>query len=143
MPELSVPTQFASPEFAEQAFYEAINRGDLSALMATWSDEEEAVCIHPTGQKLQGLSEIREGWQSVLAQRLKIVPVTLHRWQSMVMAVHLVQETLYVGDDETPHGPLLATHVYARGAHGWHLVLHHATPAVDAVPTVSDSRILH
>ena len=33
----------------EVAFYEAINRADVQALMALWADDEEIVCIHPGG----------------------------------------------------------------------------------------------
>jgi ketosteroid isomerase-like protein len=134
---------FASPEFAEVAFYEAIGRGDLKTLMSVWSEEEEVVCIHPTGQKFSGLSEIRDGWQSVLTQSLKVAVTPIHRWQTMVMAVHIVQESLFVGDDPTPHGPLYSTNIYMRGAHGWRLVSHQSTAAIDAAHTVSDSRTLH
>jgi ketosteroid isomerase-like protein len=45
---------FATPEDVETAFYEAIARADLVALMSVWADDEEIVCIHPTGQRLSG-----------------------------------------------------------------------------------------
>ena len=31
----------------EAAFYDALHRADLEALMALWADDEEIVCIHP------------------------------------------------------------------------------------------------
>ena len=34
---------FATPEDAEAAFYDAVARGDLEALMAIWSEDEEVV----------------------------------------------------------------------------------------------------
>ncbi|MEY4591173.1 MAG: hypothetical protein RIR18_68, partial [Pseudomonadota bacterium] len=108
-----------------------------------WSMEEDVVCVHPTGQRFLGLEQIREGWQSVLSQSLKVAVTPLHHWQSMVMAVHLVQETLFVGDDPTPHGPLYSTNVYMRGAHGWRLVSHQSTAAIDTEHAVPDHRILH
>jgi hypothetical protein len=46
--------RFATPEDVETAFYEAIARADLVALMSVWADDEEIVCIHPTGQRLTG-----------------------------------------------------------------------------------------
>lgn len=131
---------FATPEYAEHAFYGAIGRGDLGGLMSVWSDEEDVVCIHPTGQKLHGLKDIREGWLNVLTQGLRVTPLVLHRWQTSVTAVYLVQETLYLGDDQTPHGPLLVTHVYIRGANGWRMVLHHAGVGAE---TVQDNRVAH
>ena len=33
----------------EAAFYDALHRADLEALMALWADDEEIVCIHPGG----------------------------------------------------------------------------------------------
>lgn len=136
-------SQFASPEFAEAAFYDAISRGDLKTLMSVWSEEEDVVCVHPTGQKFQGMDEIRNGWQSVLTQNLKVVMTPLHRWQSVVMAVHLVQESLFVGDDPTPHGPLYSTNIFMRGAHGWQMVSHQSTAAIDVAHAVPDHRTLH
>ena len=38
-------------------------------------------------------------------------------------------EYLFVGDDPNPHGPLYVTHVFARGADGWHLICRHASAA--------------
>ena len=45
---------FTTAEEAEAAFYDAIGRADLDALMSVWSDDEDIVCIHPTGQRLSG-----------------------------------------------------------------------------------------
>ena len=33
---------FASPEDAETAFYDAIERADLEAMMAIWADDEKS-----------------------------------------------------------------------------------------------------
>ena len=43
----------------EAAFYDALNRADLEALMALWADDEEIVCIHPGGARLIGHAAIR------------------------------------------------------------------------------------
>ena len=50
-----------SPEDAEEAFYEAISRADLDALMNLWAEDEEIVCIHPGGQPLHGHHLITRG----------------------------------------------------------------------------------
>ena len=49
------PSLHATPEDAEAAFYEALHKGDTDALIAVWSDDEETVCVHPTGTQLIGL----------------------------------------------------------------------------------------
>ena len=130
---------FASPEDAETAFYEAIARADLEALMSVWADDEEIVCIHPTGQRLRGAAAIRESWRSIFANnpRLTVRITQGVHWNGMLLTVHNVVETLYLGDEPTPHGPMLATNVYQRGASGWRLLSHHVSTAADT--SVSDA----
>lgn len=140
---------FSSPDDAENAFYDAIERGDLEAMMATWAEDEEIVCIHPAGQRLTGHPAVRESWRHVFenAARLHVRVTHAVRWTSALMAVHNVLETLYIGEDPTPHGPMLATNVYVRGANGWRLLSHHASTASEP-PAENTSgnqppRILH
>ena len=141
------PTLFASPDDAEAAFYDAIERGDLEAMMAIWADDEELACIHPSGQRLSSHAAVRESWRQVFesGSRLHVRVSHAVRWNSALMAVHNVLETLYLGDDPTPHGPMLATNVYIRGAKGWRLLAHHASVASEP-PSAEGStapRILH
>ena len=126
-------TIYTSAEEAEDAFYEAIGRGDLDAIMQVWSDEEEIVCIHPTGQRLTGSTAIRESWQTIFSTNANL---TVHAqraicWQSAVIAVHSVTEVLFVGDDPTPHGPMLSTNVFQRSANGWRLISRHTSTGVE------------
>ncbi|MER2517808.1 DUF4440 domain-containing protein [Candidatus Accumulibacter phosphatis] len=124
---------FASPADVEAAFYDAIARADLLALMSVWADDEDIVCIHPTGQRLSGTVAIRDSWRSIFANnaRLKVRLSRVLRWNSMLLAVHNVVETLYIGDEEKAHGPMLATNVFQRGTNGWRLLAHHSSTAAD------------
>lgn len=139
---------FATPEDAETAFYDAIERGDLDAMMAIWADDEEIVCIHPAGHRLSGHAAIRDAWRQVFesGSRLHVRVSHAVRWTSALMAVHNVLETLYLGNDPTPHGPMLASNVFVRGAKGWRLVAHHASTASEAPAANADNappRTLH
>lgn len=139
---------FTSPEEAERAFYDALSSGDTDALMAIWAEDEEIVCVHPTGVQLVGSSPIRESWQNIFATaRLRVRPEPVAHWQGMLLSIHHLVETLFVGDDPAPHGPLHVTHVYSRGARGWRLVSRHASAAGDnktaAVGEAAPSRTLH
>lgn len=124
---------FTSAEEAEEAFYEAIGRGDLDALMNVWADDEEIVCIHPSGQRLTGPTAIRDSWRAIFANnpRLTVRVVTSVRWKSVMLDVHSVVETLYLAGEPTAHGPLLSTNVFQRGADGWRLLSHHTSTADD------------
>ena len=55
-----------SPAEVEAAFYDALNRADVEALMALWADDEEIVCVHPGGARLIGHRAIRESWTMLL-----------------------------------------------------------------------------
>lgn len=122
---------FANPEDVEATFYEAIARGDLTALMSVWADDEEIVCIHPTGQRLIGAAAIRDSWRMIFANNSRLT-VRLSRgvrWNGMLMAVHNVVETLYIGSEQKAHGPMLSTNIYQRGANGWRMLAHHSSTA--------------
>ncbi|SBT05110.1 conserved hypothetical protein [Candidatus Accumulibacter aalborgensis] len=124
---------FATPEDVETSFYEAIARADLAALMSVWADDEDIVCIHPTGQRLTGAAAIRDSWRAIFANnpRLTVRLSRAVRWSGMLLAVHSVVETLYIGGELRPHGPMLATNVFQRGASGWRLLSHHSSTAAD------------
>lgn len=125
---------FASAEDVESTFYEAIAHANLEALMSVWADDEEIVCIHPTGQRLRGAAAIRESWRAIFANNPQLTVRITHsvRWSGMLLTVHNVVETLYLGNEPTPHGPMLATNVFQRGASGWRLLSHHSSTAADS-----------
>ncbi|MBN8453386.1 nuclear transport factor 2 family protein [Accumulibacter sp.] len=131
---------FATPEDVEAAFYEAIARADLGALMSVWAEDEEIVCIHPTGQRLVGADAIRDSWRSIFANnpRLSVRLSRGVRWSGMLLSVHTVVEMLYIGDDRKAHGPMLATNVFQRGASGWRLLAHHSSTAAEREATEGD-----
>ena len=124
---------FASAEDVENAFYEAIAHANLEALMNVWADDEEIICIHPTGQRLRGAAAIRESWRTIFANNPQLTVRITHsiHWNSMLLSVHSVVETLYLGNEPTPHGPMLATNVFQRGASGWRLLSHHCSSAAE------------
>ncbi|HEX6733931.1 MAG TPA: nuclear transport factor 2 family protein [Azonexus sp.] len=137
---MSLPGIYATPEDVEQAFYEAIARGDAEQVGQLWADDEETVCVHPTGVRLTGLVAIRDSWRSIFASaRLRVQVEAVSHWQGSVLAIHHLTETLFVGDDPSPHGPLHVTHIYTRGAHGWRLVCRHASAADDGQQALAEA----
>ena len=131
---------YASPDDVERAFYELTASGDADRLMLLWSDEEDTICVHPTGVRLNGIIPIRESWRSIFTNaRLRIDATPIAHWQGSVLAIHHSSELLFVGDDPSPHGPLHVTHIYTRGAHGWRLVSRHASAADDGHQAMADA----
>lgn len=143
------PSLFTSPDAVEQAFYEAMERGDLEAMMHCWADEDEVICIHPNGPRLIGNEAIRRGWQQIFdngAVRLRVT--ARHAQVSMMMSIHNVVEIVRIktGDGEGEIA-LFATNIYCKTPNGWRMVLHHASPIPDnAAPDtheISRPSVLH
>ena len=127
----------------EAAFYDALHRADLEALMALWADDEEIVCIHPGGARLIGHAAIRASWETILtAGGLHIVPAQLHETHNLMSSVHTVIEG--ITEEEAGPAHLLATIVYVKTPRGWRSVLHHASVAPGGAPAdATGTQILH
>ena len=133
-----------SADDVEAAFYEALQAGDIEQLMACWADEDDIVCVHPGGPRLVGYTLIREAWQRVFASGRKL-RVRLSQQTAVTTPFAVVStllEHIATRDEENLSAPVAATNVYVRGALGWRMVAHHASP----VPPNSigePPRILH
>lgn len=121
---------FTSPQEVEAAFYEALERGDLDAMMSVWSEDEEIVCVHPGGPRLNGYALVREGWRHIFegGTRLKVQLLALSTVHAPFTAVHSVIEQISVIGQKHLAAPVVATNVYIRGALGWRMIVHHSSP---------------
>ncbi len=135
---------FATPQDAEAAFYDALERADLDAMMRIWAEDEEVVCIHAQGDRAVGFAAVRESWQRIfstgpLATVRHVDPV--HR-QGVLLAMHNLLEQYSVPGETQSTPPVIASHVYVRGAQGWHLLSRHTSFAPKSVNVDSPS-VLH
>jgi len=134
--------QYGSAAETEAAFYEALNRADLEALMALWADDDEIVCVHPGGPRLIGHAAIRASWSAILEHGgLHILPSQLHETHTLMSSVHTVVEGSTAATGEPAH--LIATNVYAKTPRGWRIVLHHVSIAPGPAPVDTSTQILH
>jgi ketosteroid isomerase-like protein len=120
----------AAPDEIEQQFYEALQRGDIERLMAVWSDDEEISCVHPGGPRVVGAAAIRSAFESIFANgAVNARPEKVRRLQTLACAVHSVLEHIQIMTTDGPQSAwVVATNVYLKGALGWRLVAHHASP---------------
>lgn len=130
---------FGSPQEAEAAFYEALERGDIDAMMEVWADDEEVVCIHPGGPRLTGYEAVLKSWAQIFSsgQRLRIQISHEVVLSGMMLTVHSVHENIAAQGEQRPGQPVVATNAYLRTADGWRMIVHHASPA-PAMPQTSD-----
>lgn len=140
------PTKIlATPEEAEAAFYDAISRADVDAVMALWADEEDIVCIHPGAPRLIGHASIRAAWESIFEQGgVHIRPVQLHVTQNMMTSVHNIIEEVHRSVSRQQDIHILATNVYMKTPLGWRIVTHHASVVPgEAPPDTPTATLLH
>jgi ketosteroid isomerase-like protein len=133
---------FATAVDAEAAFYEALERCDLEAMMAVWAEDEEIVCVFPSGPRLSGYSSVREAWRRLFEGGPRLHLAVSHQSvaQNPFSAVHSNLEELTVVGADRAGTVIVATNIYIRGPLGWRLIVHHASAAppdsVGEVPKV-------
>lgn len=135
---------FASAQDVETAFYEALERCDIDTMMAVWAEDEEVVCVHPGGPRLVGYATIREAWQRIFDNGRKL-QVRLSQQKTVTTPFAVVStllEHISSTDDSKLSAPVAATNIYVRGALGWRMVAHHASP-VPPSSVGEEPRILH
>ncbi|HET6801307.1 MAG: YybH family protein [Betaproteobacteria bacterium] len=138
MPTVRTPPIYTSPHDAIQAFYQAFEARDLDAMMATWAEDEEIVCIHPGGVRHVGYDSVRHGFEQLfsgngkLSFRLDQVVVM----ETVGLAMQSTIEHVQAGDEST-RGVAVATNVMMRTPSGWRVVCHHASPA----PAVTEAPV--
>lgn len=136
----------ATPDELEARFYEALQRGDIDALMSVWADDDEIVCVHPGGPRVVGAAAIRASFEAIFANGpIPVKPDQVHRLDAVSGTVHHLVETIDVPTDEGPRTAyVVATNVYLPTAQGWRMVAHHASPGTLQPPDdVPAAAILH
>ena len=67
MAKVRTPPIYTTPQDAAPAFYHAFETQDLDAMMATWADDEDIVCVHPGGARVVGFDAIRTAWEQLFS----------------------------------------------------------------------------
>ncbi|MFO1284297.1 MAG: nuclear transport factor 2 family protein [Burkholderiales bacterium] len=139
MAKVRTPPIYTTPQDAAAAFYQAFEARDLDAMMATWAEDEEVVCVHPGGPRLVGYDAVRNAWEQLFSgnARLKFrleAPIAI---DTVGLAVQSVTEHVFLADGSS-RGTAVATNIFLRTPTGWRIVCHHASPsppAAAAAPT--------
>jgi ketosteroid isomerase-like protein len=144
---LRAATVGGKPDDVETAFYEALQNGDITQLMACWADEDEIVCIHPGGSRLVGSGAIRAAFETLFASGgIAARPQRVRKVESLASAMHNVLEQVEVMTGEGPlQAWVIATNVYHKTPQGWRMVAHHASPGsvTDLEDAASSPLVLH
>ncbi len=121
---------FATPEAAQQAFYQAFENNNLESMMQVWESSDDILCIHPMAPALQGRDAVTHGWREIFTggvdMRFTVEP--MQRYEQTDLVVLIVNENIEVGSGKRV-APIVSTNIYRLGAQGWHMLTHHAGPA--------------
>ena len=120
---------------ANEAFYTAVETGDIDALRAVWSRTGAAVCVHPGAEPIHGTDNVLRSWSLIMANTdyiqffLTDVEVTL----SGDLAAVTCTENILTADQEQSvpgfaGGKAQALNVFTRTSEGWRLWIHQASP---------------
>ena len=119
--------KFNTPEEAEIAFYEAIERGDINALGSVWSLDDSIVCIHPGANRIEGRAQVLESFSDMFAESPAIgfsISDSLQT-QSDGLAIHLVREEIELNGQLI--SIMVSTNIYHKEDGGWRMLLHHSS----------------
>ena len=138
------PQIYTTPADVALAFYRAFEARDIDAMMATWAEDEDIVCVHPGGTRMVGYDAVRVGWEQLFSSdtRLSFRLDQIVVIETVGLAMQSAVEHITLGTDGSPRGAAICTNVFLRTPSGWRLVMHHASPA-PAVPTAEPTGPLH
>ena len=107
-----------------EAFYEAVARGDFEAMEALWARHHPVACVHPGWPPLVGREAVLESWEVLLAGGAggRVRPEEVHACCFGASAYILCIE-------EMASVRLVATNIFVVEDGAWRLCHHQAAPA--------------
>ncbi|MGL4230173.1 MAG: YybH family protein [Casimicrobium sp.] len=142
---MSSQVSFPTPDDCARAFYQAIARAEVEAVMATCAEDEDICCAHPGAAPLYGFAAVRAAWDAIFRNNSAMrIELSDEHWNHTIgMAVQHAIEWIYAGDEPKPRGSVFVTNVFLRSPLGWRMLSHVASPVQSALPTGGQQVVLH
>ena len=122
---------------ANEAFYAALEAGDLDAMRALWVTDEAAVCVHPATTPIHGSETILRSWALIMANTSYIqfvltdVRITVRGdWAVVTCTENVLTGDERMGSDQFAGGTAQAVNLFVRSGDRWLLWSHLAVPVV-------------
>jgi len=132
---------------ANDAFYQALTRRDLSAMERLWFPGDWVECVHPGMASIRGWEAVRESWAMLFSAdgTLLVAATDVHvRLIGDVAWVTCAERIAARSDGRMASSLAQATNVFVRHDGAWRLAVHHASavpflppPEADGVTTVN------
>ena len=127
---------------ANEAFYAAVEAGDLDRLTESCCQERELVCVHPGAEPIHGTGAVLRSWALIMANTdyIQFFLTDVNVNVSGDVAAVTCTENILTGQDEPPGqhstgfqgGKAQALNVFTREAAGWRMWIHQASPVGSA-----------
>jgi ketosteroid isomerase-like protein len=122
---------YATPQDAEDAFYDALDAGARDQLLSVWAETDDICCLLPMHPLVQGRQGVTEVFTHLFSQGQGVsLSITHLGWiETDELAIHFVEETVQAPPTETPPPPFYGTNIYRKDHGGWRLIVHQNAPA--------------
>lgn len=114
---------------ANQAFYDAHEQRDITAMDKLWQHSDDIVCTHPGWPTLRGRATVMESWARIFSGpgRTQFILTDIHVVVRAETAWVTLSENIV---DRAATGSVAATNVFVRTDDGWSISLHHGSPVM-------------
>ena len=122
---------YETPQDAEDAFYDALEEGDLNGMQAVWADTDDIACLLPMYPLIRGRQDVADLFAHLFSRGQGVaLSVTHLDWvHTDAIAIHHVEETLQnVAPDRPAPPPFYGTNIYRKQDDGWRLITHLNAP---------------
>ncbi len=122
---------YTTPQEAEDAFYDALDEGNLSELLSVWAESDDICCLLPMHPMIQGRQGVTDVFTHMLSQGHGISVSIKHlSWiETDDIAIHQIEETVQSTPSDTPPPPpFYGTNIYRKDNSGWRLIVHQNAP---------------
>ena len=122
---------YNTPQDAEDAFYDALEAGDLEQMLSAWADSDDISCLLPMYPMIQGRAGVRDVFSHLFSRGHGVALSVAHlNWvETDDIAIHQVEESIPndpAGDPPPP--PFYGTNIYRKFGEGWRLIIHQNAP---------------
>ncbi|MGJ3252626.1 MAG: nuclear transport factor 2 family protein [Elainellaceae cyanobacterium] len=126
-------SEIQSVQAANESFYRAFEKRDISAMGTVWSQGIGSLCIHPGRDALRGWHDICASWEQIFKniQYLEIeTDVISTEIVGNLAYIVLMENLLQIIRGRRLESQTIATNIFEQMGGKWHLVHHHGSPLV-------------
>jgi ketosteroid isomerase-like protein len=122
---------YNTPQEAEDAFYDALDEGNLRQMLSVWAESDDICCLLPMYPMIQSRQGVVDVFTHLLSQGHGVSLAIAHMgWiETDDIAIHQVEETIMaLPSDTPPPPPFYGTNIYRKDKTGWRLIVHQNAP---------------